>query len=107
MNTHYTQPAIAKMPMYELEYIGASWCAPCKVVKPKVLEQATKYSIPIKTYDIDEDVEKIDVDAVKKLPTLRVLQDNKVVAEFTTKHNDQLEEFLSKTIKPVTTDTDF
>jgi len=89
MSTHYTQTN-PQMPMYELEYIGASWCAPCKVVKPKVLEQAAKYSIPIKTYDIDEDVEKIDVDAVKKLPTLRVLQDNKVVAEFITKHNDQL-----------------
>uniref|UniRef100_A0A6C0LNV8 Thioredoxin domain-containing protein n=1 Tax=viral metagenome TaxID=1070528 RepID=A0A6C0LNV8_9ZZZZ len=92
---------------YKLEYIGASWCAPCKVVKPKVLEQAAKYSIPVKTYDIDDDVEKIDVDAVKKLPTLRVLEDGKVVAEFTTKHNDQLEEFLSKNIKPATTDMDF
>jgi len=92
---------------YELEYIGASWCAPCKVVKPKVLEQAAKYAIPIKTYDIDDDVKKIDVDAVKKLPTLRVIEDNKVVAEFTTKHNDQLEEFLSKNVKAATTDTDF
>jgi thiol-disulfide isomerase/thioredoxin len=92
---------------YELEYIGASWCAPCKVVKPKVLEQAVKYAIPVKTYDIDDDVEKIDVDAVKKLPTLRVLEDGKVVAEFTTKHNDQLEEFLSKNVKPATTDKDF
>jgi thiol-disulfide isomerase/thioredoxin len=92
---------------YELEYIGASWCAPCKVVKPKVLEQAAKYSIPIKTYDIDDDVEKIDVDAVKKLPTLRVIEDGKVIVEFTTKHNDQLEEFLSKNVKPATTDTDF
>lgn len=76
-------------------------------MKPKVLEQAAKYSIPVKTYDIDDDVEKIDVDAVKKLPTLRVLEDGKVVAEFTTKHNDQLEEFLSKNIKPATTDMDF
>ena len=93
--------------IYELEYIGATWCAPCKVVKPKVLEQAAKYAIPIKLYDIDEDVEKIDVDAVKKLPTLRVLKDGEVIAEFITRHNDQLEDFLSKTIKPVTTDTDF
>ena len=92
---------------YELEYIGASWCTPCKIVKPKVLEQAAKYAIPIKTYDINDDMKKIDVDAVKKLPTLRVLKDGKVVAEFITKHNDQLEEFLSKTIKPTTTDTDF
>ena len=93
--------------VYELEYIGASWCAPCKVVKPKVLEQATKYAIPIKTYDIDEDVEKIDVDAVKKLPTLRVIKDGKVVAEFITQHNDQLEEYLMKTIKVSTTGADF
>jgi len=92
---------------YELEYIGATWCAPCKIVKPKVLEQAAKYAIPIKTYDINEDVEKIDVDAVKKLPTLRVIKNGEVVAEFITKHNDQLEEFLSKTIKPATSDTDF
>jgi thiol-disulfide isomerase/thioredoxin len=108
MSTHYTQTNTGKMPnTYELEYIGASWCAPCKVVKPKVLEQAAKYAIPIKTYDIDDDVKKIDVDAVKKLPTLRVIEDGKVVAEFTTKHNDQLEEFLSKNVKAATTDTDF
>jgi thiol-disulfide isomerase/thioredoxin len=93
--------------VYELEYIGASWCAPCKVVKPKVLMQAAKYAIPIKTYDIDEDVEKIDVDAVKKLPTVRVIKNGNVVAEFITQHNDQLEEFLSKTIKLSTMDTDF
>ncbi len=93
--------------VYELEYIGATWCAPCKVVKPKVLEQAAKYAIPVKTYDIDEDVAKIDVDSVKKLPTLRVLKDGTVVAEFITRHNDQLEDFLSKTVKPATTDTDF
>ena len=95
------------MPMYELEYIGAAWCAPCKIVKPKVLMQAAKYAITVKTYDIDDDVEKIDVDAVKKLPTLRVIEDGKVVAEFITRHNDQLEEFLSKNVKPATTDTDF
>jgi len=95
------------MPAYELEYIGASWCTPCKVVKPKVLEQAAKYAIPIQTYDIDDDAEKIDVDAVKKLPTLRVLQDGNIVAEFITQHNDKLEDFLSRHIKPVTTDTDF
>ena len=76
-------------------------------MKPKVLEQAAKYAIPIKTYDIDDDVDKIDVDAVKKLPTLRVIEDGKVTVEFTTKHNDQLEEFLSKNVKPATTDTDF
>lgn len=93
--------------VYELEYIGASWCAPCKVVKPKLLEQAVKYSIPVKTYDIDDDADTINVDAVKKLPTLRVLKDGEVVAEFITKHNDQLEEFLSKNVKPATTDTDF
>ena len=108
MRTPTSQQTANTMPSeYELEYIGASWCAPCKVVKPKVLEQATKYAIPVKLYDIDQDVEKIDVDAVKKLPTLRVLKDGEVVAEFITKHNDQLEEFLSKTIKPTTTDTDF
>jgi thiol-disulfide isomerase/thioredoxin len=68
---------------YELEYIGATWCAPCKTVKPKVIEQATKYAIPIKLYDLEADADKFDVDAVKKLPTLRVLQDGKVVAEGT------------------------
>jgi hypothetical protein len=69
--------------------------------------QAAKYAIPIKLYDLEVDADKFDVDAVKKLPTLRVLQDNKVVAEFTTQHNDQLEMFLSKNVKPATTDTDF
>jgi len=92
---------------YELEYIGATWCNPCKTVKPKVIEQAKKYAISIKFYDLEADADKFDADAVKKLPTLRVLQDGKVVAEFVTQHNDQLEDFLSKTVKPATTDTDF
>lgn len=92
---------------YELEYIGASWCTPCKIVKPKLVEQAAKYAIRLTTYDIDHDADKIDVDAVKKLPTLRVKQGTTIVAEFITKHNDQLDDFLSKTIKLTTTGDDF
>ena len=92
---------------YDIVYIGASWCAPCKIVKPMVIEKATKYGLKLTIYDIDDDVDKLDVDSVKKLPTIRVKQDSKQVAEFITNHVAALEEFLSTHVSLKTTDVDF
>jgi len=92
---------------YDIVYIGASWCAPCKIVKPMVIEKAAKYSLKLTMYDIDDDVDKFDTESVKKLPTIRVKQDSKQVAEFITNHVAALEEFLSTHISLKTTDVDF
>ena len=92
---------------YDIVYIGASWCAPCKIVKPMVIEKATKYGLKLTIFDIDDDVDKLDVDSVKKLPTIRLKQDGKQVAEFITNHVAALEEFLSTHVSLKTTDTDF
>ena len=92
---------------YDIVYIGASWCAPCKQVRPMVIEKAAKYGLKLTIYDIDDDVDKLDVDSVKKLPTIQVKQDSKQVAEFITNHVAALEEFLSTHVSLKTTDVDF
>jgi len=92
---------------YEIEYIGASWCTPCKTVKPQILERATKYALPVKTYDIDDDADEPAVESVKKLPTIRIKQGDQTVAELITNHIQQFDEFLTQNMKVSTTDTDF
>ena len=37
-----------------IEYIGASWCAPCKIAKPLAEVLAHKFAVPIAFLDYDE-----------------------------------------------------
>ena len=92
---------------YDIIYIGATWCGPCKSTKPFIIEKAAKYGLKLTLYDMDDDVDKFDVDSVKKLPTIRVRQDGKQVAEFITNHVAALEEFLSTHVSLKTTEMDF
>ena len=113
---------------YDIVYIGATWCAPCKSTKPFIIEKAAKYGLKLTLYDMDDDpdrsfapisdypsgsgaprgdVDKFDADSVKKLPTIRVRQDGKQVAEFITNHVAALEEFLSTHVSLKTMEMDF
>jgi thiol-disulfide isomerase/thioredoxin len=93
--------------IFELEYIGAKWCGPCKQVKPAVTSMATKYSIPLTIFDYDTDTDKMDMDEVKKLPTIRIKKDGKITEVITTNHIAVLESFLTSEISLNTNDTDF
>lgn len=94
--------------MVHVEYIGASWCAPCKVIKPRVEELCKKYGVELKTYDYDDDLEEDVKGGIKKLPTVRVYADGVVVAteEFITQQADQLEKWLGANVR-VTATEDF
>jgi thiol-disulfide isomerase/thioredoxin len=87
----------------ELHYIGASWCVPCKLVKPRVEELAKKYGLPLTLWDYDE-MEEEQRDSVKKLPTVRILQESVLVKEITTQHADLLELWLQTNVRVNTTD---
>jgi thiol-disulfide isomerase/thioredoxin len=82
----------------ELVYIGATWCAPCRTVKPLVTALAHKFGVPLTVLDYDE-MEEADKDAVKKLPTIRILQNGKVVQEIITAHADMLEMWLRTNVR--------
>lgn len=83
---------------FRIEYIGASWCAPCRTVKPLVSAMAHKFSVPITFIDYDE-MEDAEKDAVKKLPTVRVLDGTCTLVEITTNHADTLELWLRKHVR--------
>jgi thiol-disulfide isomerase/thioredoxin len=90
--------------MYSIQYIGATWCGPCKTVKPIVSVLAHKFMVPVSYLEYDEMEEEERAD-VKKLPTIRILQGG-VVAEITTQHADTLEIWLRKHVR-VNGDDDF
>ena len=73
-----------------IDYIGATWCKVCVIVKPGVENLSKSFNIPLTVLDVDD----IDEDEVTKVPTVRVWLDNKKVSEITTKHIDELKSLL-------------
>ncbi len=87
----------------QIEYIGALWCAPCRTVKPVAELLAHKFGVPITFLDYDE-LEEEERDTVKKLPTLRIREDNTVVHTITAAHADMLELWLRTNVRVNATD---
>uniref|UniRef100_A0A6C0L0B9 Thioredoxin domain-containing protein n=1 Tax=viral metagenome TaxID=1070528 RepID=A0A6C0L0B9_9ZZZZ len=83
-----------------IDYIGASWCKVCIVVKPELELIARSFNVPISVMDADE----IEDDSVTKVPTLRVFKDDKLVLEIVTKHVDGLKSLLQTMGTLVVTD---
>ena len=74
-----------------IDYIGATWCKVCIVVKPGIENLAKSFSVPLTVLDaadLDDD------DEVLKVPTVRVWLDDKKIYEITTKHIDELKTLL-------------
>jgi hypothetical protein len=67
----------------ELEYIGASWCKACTLVKPRAKELTEKENISFIELDYDSLSEKEQA-TITKLPTLRLKTKGVLVKEFTT-----------------------
>ena len=64
---------------------------------------AHKFTVPIQFMDYDE-MEEEEKDTVKKLPTLRILQDSILVKEITAAHADMLEIWLRTNVRVNTTE---
>ena len=79
--------------METLEYIGASWCAPCRTVKPEVQRLAQNFGIPLTVVDYDAMEEK-EQEAVSKLPTIRIWKDRVLQETITMNHIPMLESWL-------------
>lgn len=93
----YPDPRI--MAELRIEYIGASWCAPCRTVKPLVTALAHKFAVPLTEYNYDE-MEDVTKDTVKKLPTVRVLDGSGTPqTEIIINHADTLEMWLRKYVR--------
>jgi thiol-disulfide isomerase/thioredoxin len=88
----------------ELVYIGAAWCGTCKTIKPQLGEICKKFSVPMKELDYDKDLMDDDQEAIKKVPTIRILQDRKQVAEFIMNQVAQTEAWMTANVRLTASD---
>tara|TARA_Y100000034_G_scaffold132925_1_gene197084 strand:- start:1468 stop:1719 length:252 start_codon:yes stop_codon:yes gene_type:complete len=57
-----------------LEYYGAEWCGPCKMIKP-VLKELKSSGMDITFFDIERDVEKAKKLSIMSVPTMVLYRD--------------------------------
>lgn len=56
--------------MKQILYFTASWCGPCKLLKPKI--QALQSKLPITILDVDTNTEACSKYSVRNVPTIIV-----------------------------------
>lgn len=67
--------------MKQLLYFSASWCAPCRVMKPHVQVIAERFpEVEIRQIDIDEGYETATEHGIRSVPTFIHLRDGEEVA---------------------------
>ena len=83
---------------FEIVYIGAKWCATCKVIKPATLELGKTFGITVQVKDFDDDLTESEKEAITKVPTLRILHNNVQIQEWNVKQIDSLKTWLTENI---------
>ena len=64
--------------MKQILYFTASWCGPCKLLKPKI--QAMQSKFPITILDVDTNAEACSKYSVRNVPTIVVVNNGQEVA---------------------------
>ena len=67
--------------MKKLEYYSASWCSPCKMLKP-IMKELKNDGLNIEIIDIDQNPEKSSKNNVKSVPTIIIYKDNEEFERF-------------------------
>lgn len=64
----------------EVKLVSASWCAPCKALKPVLQGLCEEHSLSYTVYDLDskEGSEFASQYGVRSVPTMFVLEDGKI-----------------------------
>jgi len=68
--------------MKQLVTFTASWCGPCKMLKPVLAKLEADGSITWKNYDIDENQDYAREMGIKSVPALLLYQEEKLIATF-------------------------
>lgn len=64
--------------MKRILYITATWCQPCKLLKPKIQAMQSRY--PITILDADTNAAAISKYAVRSVPTIIIVDGDREVA---------------------------
>ena len=81
--------------MITIKYVGASWCRPCKIVKPEVEKLCSRFKINLTIKDFDEDLSEKEQSEIIKLPSIFIYDECAIVKVIVTNHIEQLTNFLS------------
>lgn len=63
--------------MKQILYFTATWCGPCKLLKPKI--QAMQSQLPITILDVDTNSEAVGKYSIRNVPTIIVTRDGNEV----------------------------
>jgi thiol-disulfide isomerase/thioredoxin len=58
--------------MKQILYFTATWCGPCKLLKPKI--QALQSKLPITILDVDTNTEACGKYSIRNVPTIVITQ---------------------------------
>ena len=56
--------------MKQILYFTATWCGPCKLLKPKI--QAMQSQLPITILDVDTNADAVGKYSIRNVPTIMV-----------------------------------
>ena len=56
--------------MKQILYFTATWCGPCKILKPKI--QTMQSQLPITILDVDSNAEAVGKYSIRNVPTIIV-----------------------------------
>jgi len=91
--------------MQKVELISSPWCGRCKTVKPEVMTLCQAAGVPLTFVDLD-DMEEMDKDTIKSLPTLRTYTKEGVQVH-TAATLEEWKALIQKAVVVTTTGTDF
>jgi thioredoxin 1 len=63
--------------MKQILYFTASWCGPCKLLKPKI--QAMQSRFPITILDVDTNTEACNKYSIRNVPTIVIVNNGQEV----------------------------
>ncbi len=72
-----------------------------------MIELCKKYSVPLKIYDLETDLEASEVEKITKIPTVRIYKEGTMIAEHTTAQVAQTATTLAAHVTLGGTDADF
>lgn len=65
----------------EVKWFHASWCAPCRIMKPIIMEMAKESCATFTTIDVDQDSEAVEDAGIIAIPTTHFCCDGRTVHE--------------------------
>lgn len=74
----------------------APWCGPCKMIKPRMPEIASKYGAKPFWVDLDKNQDLAAVYNIQSVPFIVTFREGKIVESFSTNNAQKIEEMVSR-----------